>query len=132
MAWFIRSILIDDHRADQAAKFDQRVPVASVARQARRLDGKHGTNAAFTDRCKQPLESRTADARTRAAEIVINDCHIRPAESTSTVGKAILTPSALMIVGKLVDGGLSDVDEGAPRQMIRRDLHRLPPSLRRH
>jgi hypothetical protein len=37
-----------------------------------------------------------------------------------------------MIVGKLVDGGLSDVDEGAPRQMIRRDLHRLPPSLRRH
>jgi hypothetical protein len=132
MAWFIRSILIDDHRADQAAKFDQSVPVASIARQARRLDGKHGTNAAFTDRCKQPLESRTVDARTRAAEIVINDCHIRPAESTSTVGKAILTPSALMIVGKLVDGGLSNVDEGAPRQMIRRDLHRLPPSLRRH
>src|SRR6476660_7940514 len=98
MAWFIRSILIDDHRADQAAKFDQRVPVASVARQARRLDGKHGTNAAFTDRCKQPLESRTADARTRAAEIVIDDCHIR------TVGKPILTPSALMIVGKLIDG----------------------------
>src|SRR5215831_2185401 len=127
MAWFIRSILIDDHRADQAAKFDQRVPVASVARQARRLDGKHGTNAAFTDRCKQPF-----DARTRATKIVINDCHVRPAESTSTIGKAILTPSALMIVGKLVDSGLPNVDEGAPRQMIRRDLHRPPPSLRRH
>src|SRR6516164_7975522 len=111
MAWFIRSILIDDHRADQAAKFDQRVPVASVARQARRLDGKHGTNAAFTDRCKQPLEARTADARTRATKIVINDCHVRPAKSTSTIGKAILTPSALMIVGKLADSGLPNVDE---------------------
>src|ERR1700692_588968 len=89
MAWFIRSILIDDHRADQAAKFDQSVPVASVARQARRLDRKHGTNAAFTDRCKQPLESRTADARTRATKIVINDCHIRPAESSSRVTHVI-------------------------------------------
>ena len=59
------------------------VPVASVARQARRLDRKHGTNAAFTDRCNQPLESRTADARTRATKIVINDCHMRPAESSS-------------------------------------------------
>src|SRR5215510_11069955 len=116
MAWFIRSILIDDHRADQAAKFDQRVPVASVARQARRLDGKHGTNAAFTDRCKQPFEARTADARTRATKIVINDCHVRPAEGTSTIGKAILTPSALMIVGKLVDSGLPNVDEGALRR----------------
>jgi hypothetical protein len=37
-----------------------------------------------------------------------------------------------MIVGKLVDSGLPNVDEGAPRQMIRRDLHRPPPSLRRH
>jgi hypothetical protein len=65
------------------------VPVASIARQARRLDRKHGTNAAFTDRCKQPLESRTADARTRATKIVINDCHMRPAESSSKATRVI-------------------------------------------
>src|SRR5215472_10095903 len=131
MARFIGSILIDDHCADQPAKFDQRVPVASVARQARRLDRKHGTDATFTDRCEQLLEARTAHARTRAAKIVIDDRHIGPAESTRTVGKAILTPPALMIVSKLVDGGLPDIDEGAARKMVRRDLHRLPPSLRR-
>ena len=78
----------------------------------------------------QPLEARSADTRTRTAKIVIDDRHIRPAESTSTVGKAILTPSALMIVGKLVDGGLPNVDEGATRQMVRRDLHRFPPPQR--
>jgi hypothetical protein len=125
----VHTFLINDLRADQAAKFDQRVPFASIARQARRLDGKHGTNAAFTDRCKQPLEARTADARTRPSKNVVNDRHIRPTESTSTVGKAILTPSAFMIVGKLVDSGSPNVHEGAPRQMIRRNLHRLPPSL---
>jgi hypothetical protein len=35
-----------------------------------------------------------------------------------------------MIVDKLVGGGLPDVDEGAARQMIRRDLHRWSPPQR--
>src|SRR6266446_8455153 len=130
MARFIGPILIDDHRADQTAKLDQRVPVAPVARQTRRLDGEQGTNAALTDRRQQPLEARTTDTRTRAAKIVIDDRHIRPAESASPFGEAILTPPALMIVGKLVGGGLADVDEGAARQMIRRDLHRWSPPQR--
>src|SRR5450759_4376047 len=121
MARFIGPILIDDHRTNQTAKLDQRVPVAPIARQTRRLDGEHGTDAALTDRREQPLEAWTADARARAAEIVIDDCHIRPAESAGAVGETILTQSALMIVGKLVDGGLPDVDEGTTRQMVRRD-----------
>ncbi|ESY79546.1 hypothetical protein X740_16690 [Mesorhizobium sp. LNHC221B00] len=33
-----RFILIDDHSANQATKFDQRVPVAPVASQTRHLD----------------------------------------------------------------------------------------------
>src|SRR4029077_12215508 len=82
-------------------------------------------------RRQQPLEAWTVDARTRATKIVIYDCHIRPAQSAGTSGAARLTQSALMVVGKLVDGGLPDVDEGATRQMVRRDLHRPPPSLRR-
>ena len=130
MARFIGPILIDDHRANQTAKLDQRVPVPPVARQTRRLDGEHGTDAAFTDRREQPLEAWTADARTRAAKIVIDDRYFRPAESASPFGEAILTPSALMIVGKLVGGGLPDVDEGAALQMVRRDLHRFPPPQR--
>ena len=114
MAWLIRSILIDDHRADQTAKLDQCVPVAPIARQTRRLDGEHGANAAFADRCKQPLKARSADTRTRAAKVVIDDRHIRPAESASPFRETILTPSALMIVGELVHGGLSNVMK-APR-----------------
>src|SRR5450759_2316613 len=60
MARFIGPILIDDYCADQTAKLDQRVPVAPIARQTRRLDGEHGTDAAFTDRREQPLEAWTA------------------------------------------------------------------------
>src|ERR1700686_3680753 len=111
MALFIGPILIDDHRTNQTAKLDQRVPVAPIARQTRCLDGEHGTDAALTDRREQPLEAWTADPRTRGAEIGIDDCHIRPAESTGAVGEAILTPTALIIVGKLVYGGLPDIDD---------------------
>ncbi|ESY63045.1 hypothetical protein X743_33640 [Mesorhizobium sp. LNHC252B00] len=51
MAGFVDAILIDDHRVNQTAKFDQRVPVASVARQTRHFDCEHSTDtAAFTDR----------------------------------------------------------------------------------
>lgn len=130
MAWFIDSILIDNQRANQSAKFDQRVPVASIARQTRHLDRKDGTDAGFADHCQQLLEARTTDARPRAAKVVVADCHIRPAKGMGTVGKSILTPPALMIIGKLIDGGLLNVDEGAARQMVRRNLHRRPPSLR--
>src|SRR6476619_5821173 len=127
MPRLIDAILIDDHRPNQTAKLDQRVPVPPVARQTRRLDGEHSADAALTDRCKQPLEARTADARTRAAKIVIDDRHISPAKSARTLGETILASAALMIMGKLVDGGLPDVDEGATRQVVRRDLHRSPP-----
>ena len=130
MPRLVYTILIDDHRANQTAKLDQRVPVAPVARQTRRLDGEHGTNAALTDRRKQPLEARTADTRTRAAKIVIDDRHVSPTERASPFGEAILATPTLVIVGKLVGGGLPDVDEGAALQMVRRNLHRFPPPQR--
>ncbi len=57
------AVLVDDQRPDQAAELDQRVPVAPVARQPRRLDGEHGPDPALADRRQQPLEARTADAR---------------------------------------------------------------------
>src|SRR6516164_612589 len=126
----VSTVLVDDNRANQTTKLDQRVPVAPVAGQARRLDREHSTDATLADRREQPLKARTADAGTRAAKIVIDYCHIRPAESASPFGEVILTPPALMIVGKLVGGGLPDVDEGATRQMLRRDLHRWYPLQR--
>src|SRR3954452_14125586 len=100
MPRLVYTILIDDHRADQTAKLDQRVPVAPVARQTRCLDGEHGTNAALAARRKQPREARSADPLTRAAKTVIDNRHIRPAESASPFREAVLPPPALKIVGK--------------------------------
>src|SRR5215471_4739420 len=112
MPRLVCTVLVDDNRANQTTKLDQRVPVAPVARQTRRLDREHGTDATLADRREQPFKARTADAGTRAAKIVIDHRHIRPTESTGPFGETILTSPALMIVGKLVGGGLPDVHEG--------------------
>src|SRR5258706_12258773 len=130
MPRLIHAILIDDNGANQTTKLDQRVPIAPVARQTRRLDGEHCADTTFTDRGQQPLKARTADARTRAAKIVIDDRHISPTERARTLGQAILATPTLVIVRKLVHGRLPDVDEGATRQMVRRYLHYSPPPRR--
>src|SRR5215469_6802530 len=130
MPRLVYTVLVDDNRAKQTTKLNQRMPVAPVARQTRRLDREHSTDPTLADRREQPLKARTADARTRSAKILLDDRHIRPAESAGPLGEAILSPPALMIVGKLVGGGLPDVDEGAAHQMIRRALHRWSPPQR--
>jgi hypothetical protein len=45
---------------------------------------------ALADRRKQSLEARTADARARAAKIVINDSDIGPSKNAGAIGESIL------------------------------------------
>jgi hypothetical protein len=58
-------------------------------------------------------------------------CDVLPAQLPRAFRKAVLTPPAFVIVQHLVRGRLTNVDEGAARQVIRRDLghHRSPCSL---
>ena len=72
MARIVDAVLVGDQRADQTAELEQRVPVAAVAGQPRRLDRDHGADPALADRGQQLLEAGPRDARTRAAEIVVD------------------------------------------------------------
>ena len=58
----------------------------------------------------------------RTPEIIIDDYDVLPAQLPRTFLKAVLTSPAFVIVQHLVSGGLTNVDEGAARQVIRRDL----------
>ncbi len=62
MARIIDSILVYDNSPDQSTELDQRVPVATVAGQPRRLDREYGANAALADRRQKTLEARAIDA----------------------------------------------------------------------
>jgi hypothetical protein len=50
MSRIIYSVLVDEDGTNQSTKFYQRVPVAPIASQPRRLDRKHGTDAKAVQR----------------------------------------------------------------------------------
>jgi hypothetical protein len=71
-ARIVDAVFVDNQRAHETTKFQKRMPIAAIARQARGLDGEHGANAALTYRRQQFLEAWPRDATAGAAEIVIN------------------------------------------------------------
>src|SRR5260370_28895499 len=128
MARVVGSVLVHDQRADEAAELDQRVPVATVAREPGRLDREHGADTAFAYGRQQALEPWSGDSGSRPAKIVVDDDHIAPAELPGPVGKTILPSPALVVVQQLICRRLADVHIRAAGQMVRRDLgHAHPP-----
>jgi hypothetical protein len=106
----VDAVLIGDQRPDEAAELPQRVPVTSVAGQARSLNGHDRADPAFADRSQSLFEPRAADARARAAEIIINDVDVGPAKLPDPPDQSILASTALDVVDRLVDRRLADVD----------------------
>src|SRR5260221_8910459 len=130
MSRIVDSVLVEDDRSDQSTELDQRVPVTAVTRQSRCFDREHGANAGFADCGQQALEARPSDAAARAAKIIVDDLDRGPAELTGAIDKTILPASALMIMRQLIGRRLSDVDVGAARKMLSRDLaHRRSPRV---
>src|SRR5229473_4818801 len=128
VARIIDSVLVYDDGPDQSTELDQRVPVAAVAGEAGGLDGEHGADACLADRRQQTLEARPSDAAARASEIVIDNLNGGPSELLGAIGEPVLAPLALLVVHELIGCRLADVDEGAAREMVSRDLgHRRPP-----
>src|ERR1700732_2998137 len=130
MPRIIDSVLVYDDGPDKSTELDQRMPVATVAGQPRRLDRKDGADPPLTDCSQQALETRPLDAASRAAKIIVDKLDRGPAELPGTVGGPVLAVAALRIVQELVGRRLADVDESTAGQMISSDLgHRRPSRL---
>jgi hypothetical protein len=78
------------------------VPVTAIARQARRLDRKHGAHARLADCSEQAFEAGACDATTGAAKIIVDDLDFGPTELTGAIGERILPTSTLVIVHELI------------------------------
>ena len=68
------------------------------------LDRQYDADSRLADRQQQALESRPLDPATRAAEVVVDNHHLGPAERTSSVRQRVLPPPALVIVPQLIGG----------------------------
>ena len=104
MPRIIDAILIDDHRADQAAELKQGMPVAPVAGEPRGFDRDDRTDPTLANCRQQLLEAGTGDAGTGPAEIIIDHLDGGPAQGTGAIDEPVLAAPAFVIMQQLVAG----------------------------
>src|ERR1700689_731933 len=105
----------------QAAEFDEMMPVPTITGQAGSLNAKHGANLSRADFRNEMLEPRTFDlAGPRASKILVDYLDPLEAKLASVVGQAILPTLAFLVVNHLPRRRLTNIDDGAPLQMVRR------------
>jgi excisionase family DNA binding protein len=131
MPRIIDAILIDDHRADQAAELEQGMPVAPVAGEPRGFDRDDCTDPTLANCRQQLLEAGTGDAGTGPAEIIIDHLDGGPAQGTGAIDEPVLAAPAFVIMQQLVAGRLANVNKGATGEVVRRDAGHRRSSRRR-
>src|SRR4051794_6590581 len=116
-------LLVDKQRVDDAAHFNELLPISAVAREARDLPGCHRADLAQADLGDHALEpGARGPAGGRAAEVLVDDLDLRPAELRKTVAHGVLEPPALAVVLNLMSGGLTDVEHRLAGPVLGADL----------
>ena len=131
----VHAVQIDDPGLDQTAQLQQMVPVASVAGKARGVEAQHGADFAGAQPRHEAIEAGSGHhAAGGAAEVIVDDFHLRKPTAASFLHEVVLATLALQVGLNLRLGGLAHIDDGlAPkhrgRQQIRvRHRHPLPPA----
>src|SRR4051812_34354425 len=66
------TVLVNDQAVHERAEFQERMPVATIACESRRLGRQHGAGVAGTDRCQQTLEAVAELTTARSTEIIVD------------------------------------------------------------
>ena len=118
-ARIIDPVVIDQDRLGHAAQINEVMPVAIVAGEARRLQGKHGAHGPFTHGGEQPAEARTRLPPCAAhAEIVVNHDDAREAHLPRAIGEAVLALLAFAVMAHLLETRLTDIDVRGSLKMV--------------
>src|SRR5215207_396605 len=133
LARCVDRLLVDEERVDDAAHFNELLPISAVARKARDLPGGHCADLAQADLGDHALETGArGPAGGRAAEVLVDDLDLRPAELRETVAHGVLEPPTLAVVLDLMSGGLTDVEHRLAGPVLGADLvsaHRRRPRV---
>ena len=103
VAWVVNAIQVDDPCLDQAAQFEQMMPIAAIARQARRFQAQDRTNFSSTQGRHEPLETGAGDrAACAASEIVVDNLDLGEPGPSRHLDQLVLTSLALQVLLNLL------------------------------
>ena len=109
----IEALAIGDEHAEHRAEFQELMPVAIVARQARRIETDHQAGVAKADFGDQFLKAVALDAAGAGfSQILVDDLNTlaRPSQPNGAIDEAVLQLRALLMLTHLVHRRLPDVN----------------------
>jgi hypothetical protein len=77
--------LDDGGDTNHAAELQQRMPIATGSRQARRFNTENRADLGIANRTQHALKAGTMRATRGAAEIVVDNLHVRPSKLAGTI-----------------------------------------------
>jgi len=89
------------HGSNKSTELNQRMPIAAVARETRRFDCEHRTDAALANRGKQALETGAAYTISGSTHVFVNYLNIHPTKLVRAINETVLPSLAFQIVYKL-------------------------------
>src|SRR6266487_1377350 len=134
-SWVIDPLVINDQGIRQRTDFQQPVPVAARAGQARDLQAEHSPNVPQPHFGYQPLKAIAANDRGGRVPLILVyhlDTGGRPSQLPSPLDEIILSGLTADVFSNLEEGRLPHIDDGESVEMIRTDFwRRLPHEHRR-
>src|SRR4051794_10338354 len=136
-ARIIDAVAVGDQAFAMPAHVEQRIPVGTVAGQARDVDRENEAHLAQGHPGHKVLETAAVIARRAArAEIAVDHLNVSlmPAERAGAAVQRVLQTKALLVGQHLMRGRLANIDYRPPLQMMRLYEfrgHRSPPGARR-
>src|SRR6266568_4769436 len=109
----VEPLAVGNERTKDRADFQQLIPIAIVARQARGIKAEYQTDARQANLGEQSLKATTRlGLRSRFAQILINEFHplAWPPQCNRSFHQRVLEIGALRVAGRLHEGRLSNVD----------------------
>jgi hypothetical protein len=124
-SWVIDPFVINDECISQRTDFQQPLPVAARAGQARDFQAEHGSNMPQTDLCHQPLKAIATNRRRARVPLVLVhhlDRFRHPSQILSALDEIILPGRTTGVFANLEQGRLPHIDHGESVKMIRTDF----------
>src|SRR5215213_8461832 len=128
-AGVVDAVRVADQRVEERAHFQELMPVAARARQARALDAEPQSPMAKPDLGDKALETGSIESRGGgAAEIVVDDqdLFLPPPQPAGAIRQSILKPRRLAVLLNLTHRRLADINHRLAFAMARPDLVRDP------
>src|SRR5712691_8679318 len=128
LPWIIDPIFVDHQRVGQGADFNEAIPVAAGAGQARRFETQYGSGPPQADFGDEILKAiATGSGGSGAALILVNDHHERlwPSQGLGTLRKLVLAGCTGRVVSDLDECRLAHVDESGTGQVLVAELGRV-------